>query len=252
MDEIKERVSLKKNAKQVRAVIAKMTTKASLHGAMSAMLLLGMLGAGDAAESDTSADMGFQLVEDESSWGPRIRSMIPYFLCWVIGCLTILVMMLSVPKFRDGTKDEADKTCPVCATTTASTTAWFYDAISNVTTVGEAFHMTTSIILDQKVERVITWICTGVLMLQTACSWCVRDTNKKMGLEPAAAPTRVTSVTSVPKSETATVVYKVPEAVYITPNGECYRARTCKNVDLNTAKCFVSGRCCAKKVRNGE
>ena len=78
------------------------------------------------------------------------------------------------------------------------------------------------------------------------------ETNKNKGLEPATAPTLVKSAASASKSETAGVVYKVPEAVYITPNEECYHARTCKNVDLNTAKCFVSGKRCVKKVRNGE
>ena len=58
MDEIKERVNLKKSSKQVNAVISKMTTKASLHWAVNMILLLGMLGAGEAAESDASADMG--------------------------------------------------------------------------------------------------------------------------------------------------------------------------------------------------
>ena len=82
-------------------------------------------------------------------------------------------------------------------------------------------------------------------------AWCMGETTKNKGLESATAPAPVNSAASASKGEAATVVYTVPEAVYITPNVECYHARTCKNVDLNTAKLFVSGNCCVK-IRNGE
>ena len=90
--------------------------------------------------------------------------------------------------------------------------------------------------MDLRLEKFVTWTCACVLLCKTFSSWCFGKKDK--GLEPAAV--KAARESSEPKIR----VYIAPEAVYVTPHGECYRARICKNVDMSIAMRVVSGKCC--------